>query len=588
MRRTWRKLLGLLIFGVVSPNVSLAIDSSVPAIGGDLSRSLLGDGTGVVIGIVDSGVDDSHPTLAGTDSLGNLRLAAEDNFVVEEPSSTGDDVFGHGTWVASAALGSDGTFTGMATDARFVNARVLDATNDFASGAWVENGVGFAIDQGADILNLSLNFFSPSNNGNNGVDLMLDWAAAELGVHSTVCAGNISGGNGSESVRAPGSALNAITVGRTDGNFDQVHGDSSIAFTADGRMKPDLVAPGTSLTLANDDWEGPANDYDFGRNGCSFATPHVAGMMAQQIEAGRERGLNTSPLVVKATMLNSADHGILSKSGAAWAPADWQDIDGVATTERPLDETAGSGQIDGLALSQQYLAGEQDPGTVDGIGWDLNEIGDGQTLEYLLDAPLEIGSTLSTTLTWFRHVTRLDDGDGIIDSGDNFFQSETLDGLELAILRDGVKIAESVSERDNLQHLHLTIDQEATYSIQVHGADLQGIDPTESFAVAWFASSANPFHPADFDLDGDVDGNDFLVWQLGFAKFNGDATLVDGDANGDGFVDGDDFLLWQSGFSSSLGGGGMTTAVPEPATLGLALASLLVGWTFKRRSPSAA
>ncbi len=53
--------------------------------------------------------------------------------------------------------------------------------------------------------------------------------------------------------------------------------------------------------------------------------------------------------------------------------------------------------------------------------------------------------------------------------------------------------------------------------------------------------------PGDFDVDGDVDGEDFLRWQAGFGITTG-ATLGDGDANGDGAVDGGDFLIWQANF----------------------------------------
>ena len=59
--------------------------------------------------------------------------------------------------------------------------------------------------------------------------------------------------------------------------------------------------------------------------------------------------------------------------------------------------------------------------------------------------------------------------------------------------------------------------------------------------------TGDPF-PGDFDFDGDVDGDDFLLWQ---SNFGGDGPV--GDADQDGDVDGDDFLLWQSNFGSSLG-----------------------------------
>src|SRR6185436_2341408 len=101
----------------------------------------------------------------------------------------------------------------------------------------------------------------------------------------------------------------------------RVDPDSATAFTADGRMKPDVVAPGTNLTLANDDWELSGQPlWDTGLNGTSFAAPHVSGLMAQEIDYGKSHGWSTDPLVVKSTIMNSADK-VLRKSGAAWTPS---------------------------------------------------------------------------------------------------------------------------------------------------------------------------------------------------------------------------------------------------------------------------
>ena len=55
---------------------------------------------------------------------------------------------------------------------------------------------------------------------------------------------------------------------------------------------------------------------------------------------------------------------------------------------------------------------------------------------------------------------------------------------------------------------------------------------------------------ADFDDDSDVDGFDFLAWQLGLGTTSG-ATNADGDANGDGDVDGDDLLGWEATFGTT-------------------------------------
>jgi endo-1,4-beta-xylanase len=72
---------------------------------------------------------------------------------------------------------------------------------------------------------------------------------------------------------------------------------------------------------------------------------------------------------------------------------------------------------------------------------------------------------------------------------------------------------------------------------------------------------------ADFDLDGDVDGRDFLTWQRGFGAV--DAAFAQGDANYDGEVDELDLAVWQAGY----GGGALTASVnvPEPGQLTIIL-----------------
>ena len=68
--------------------------------------------------------------------------------------------------------------------------------------------------------------------------------------------------------------------------------------------------------------------------------------------------------------------------------------------------------------------------------------------------------------------------------------------------------------------------------------------------------------PGDFDGDGDIDGDDFLLWKNGF-EISVDAALLDGDADVDGDVDGDDFLIWQNSFPYPAA----LSSVPEPASL---------------------
>jgi GH35 family endo-1,4-beta-xylanase len=79
---------------------------------------------------------------------------------------------------------------------------------------------------------------------------------------------------------------------------------------------------------------------------------------------------------------------------------------------------------------------------------------------------------------------------------------------------------------------------------------------------------------ADFDLDGDVDGRDFLAWQRGFGS--ADPTFGDGDANYDGSVDAADLIVWQTNYGN--GSLSATVAVPEPSCVVLLSAGLVLGF----------
>jgi hypothetical protein len=87
------------------------------------------------------------------------------------------------------------------------------------------------------------------------------------------------------------------------------------------------------------------------------------------------------------------------------------------------------------------------------------------------------------------------------------------------------------------------------------------------------AVTATPVEDADFDGDGDVDGQDLLIWQRGVGP-SGD--LADGDANGDNVVNGLDLDIWENQFGT-VGGTAATAAIPEPTTWAMAGLAMVIG-----------
>ena len=105
------------------------------------------DGAGVTVAIIDSGVERDHPAVGGA-LVRSVRvdLSGDEPAVVEDPEAI--DVVGHGTACA-------GIIHGLAPAAELVSIRVLGPDNK-GKGAAFAAGLEWAIDQGADVVNLSL------------------------------------------------------------------------------------------------------------------------------------------------------------------------------------------------------------------------------------------------------------------------------------------------------------------------------------------------------------------------------------------------------------------------------------------------
>jgi subtilisin family serine protease len=248
------------------------LDRSVPQIGAPEAWRAGYDGTGVTVAVLDTGIDSNHPDLKG-------RIAAERNFTAD-PDAV--DRHGHGTHVASTVAGSGaasgGTHRGVAPGARLLNAKVLDEGGSGRESDIIA-GMQWAVDQGAEVLNLSLG--GEDTEGTDPLEEAVQTLSARSGALFVVAAGN-DGESGARTIGSPGSAPAALTVGAVD-RADAPAAFSSQGPTASGVLKPDVTAPGTGIVAAAaaDATHGdPAGDGYAAMSGTSMATPHVAGAVA--------------------------------------------------------------------------------------------------------------------------------------------------------------------------------------------------------------------------------------------------------------------------------------------------------------------
>ena len=240
---------------------TVALDQTVPQIGAPAAWQAGLTGEGVTVAVLDTGIDETHPDLAGQE-------IAERNFG-DSPDNV--DRIGHGTHVASTIAGTGPKYHGVAAGARLLDAKVFD-DDGFARDSSIIEAMDWAADQGAKIINLSLG--SGDTPGTDPVEAAVDEVSAR-GVLVVVAAGN---SYRPETIGSPGSVAAALTVGAVD-KADAMAIFSSRGPLPDGSVKPDLVAPGVNVTAAQ------AGGGYVAMDGTSMATPHVAGaaaLLAQQ------------------------------------------------------------------------------------------------------------------------------------------------------------------------------------------------------------------------------------------------------------------------------------------------------------------
>jgi subtilisin family serine protease len=259
-------------------------------------------GNGMKIGIIDDGVDATHPYFnpsgfqypvgfpKGQTQFATPKVIVQRTFAPASPSWKYANVpfdptsSFHATHVAGIAAGVHGTnaagtvISGVAPNAYIGNYKALTIpTPDFGldgNSAEIAAAIESAVSDGMNVINLSLG--EPEVDPSRDVVVQAIDGAAAAGVVPVVAAGNDFSDFGYGSVSSPGSAPGAITVAAVDAR-DVVADFSSAGPTPVSlAMKPDVSAPGVNVLSSL-----PANQGTWGLlSGTSMATPHVAGAAA--------------------------------------------------------------------------------------------------------------------------------------------------------------------------------------------------------------------------------------------------------------------------------------------------------------------
>jgi thermitase len=237
--------------------------------------------TDTVIAILDTGIQRDHPDL-------DAKIVAGYDFV--DGDTEPDDGHGHGTAVAgtSAAETNNGEGgAGTCPECKLMPVRVLDNSG---TGTLVDvvNGINFAADNGAKVVNLSLGGFGNVATLQNAVDYAWD-----QGVFLACAAGN----DNASRPTYPAGYSNCFAVAASTSS------DERASFSNYG-LWVEVAAPGVSIVTTWID-----NTYTYA-SGTSVAAPHVAGL------AGLLASQGLTNAQIKQRICDTADH--INGTGSAW------------------------------------------------------------------------------------------------------------------------------------------------------------------------------------------------------------------------------------------------------------------------------
>jgi subtilisin family serine protease len=269
-------------------------------------------GNGVLVAIVDTGVNYNHTDLVNRMWDGNPTYPHHGwDFYNNDNDPYDDHIYGgHGSHCAgiTAGDGTSGTQTGVAPQAEIMAVKVLNASGN-GSEYTTMDGMEFALDNGADIISMSLGWVSSTNPDKNAWRTTTNNLLAS-GMVCSIAAGNERGYSWypvPDNIRVPGQnpppwrhpdqnvdggLSSVVTVASTNQSdvyssysskgpvtwesispwFDYPYAGGS----QQGYVAPDIAAPGENITSCTNQ----GNNQYIQMSGTSMATPQIAGIMA--------------------------------------------------------------------------------------------------------------------------------------------------------------------------------------------------------------------------------------------------------------------------------------------------------------------
>jgi subtilisin family serine protease len=300
------------------------------------------DGTGIGVAVLDSGISAKQKSLAG-------RIVLSRDFTGE---GTTDDLYGHGTFVASMIAAKRGSYGGIATGANLINFRVLNSQGTGTTSALL-NALNAVLTSRAQynirVVNLSLGSMAVDSYKNDPV-----CRAVRKLVNAGIVVVAAAGNEGKDSthgklfgrIHSPGNEPSVITVGAVNTFGTDVRSDDVVTtFSSrgptrsfwkdangtkhyDNLLKPDVVAPGNKIigAAAPDNkiesenpelcvsmCQGQSGKGNMRLSGTSVSSPIVAGAAAAMLEANPSLTPNMIKMILMYTAQSLKGYNMLEQ-----------------------------------------------------------------------------------------------------------------------------------------------------------------------------------------------------------------------------------------------------------------------------------